>query len=140
MEGEVSKKGTGAGKWASKFMRFDPATKKVTMWDKGSKTGKEKGYDVTGWTDMPDREDPKLRKNRVDLSVTPVVMAKSSSSHKSETVLALAFVDGQKKLDWCSQFKLLDNLGEQAGPEFKEELSDLLPDDSRGQPSRGKAQ
>jgi hypothetical protein len=133
MEGEVSKKGTGAGKWANKFMRFDPATKSVTMWDKGSKTGKEKGYDVTGWIDMPDREDSKLRKNRVDLSVTPVVTAKSSSSHKSETILALAFAGEQQKLKWCSQFKLLDDdLVGQAGPE--DELDDLP-----GQPSRGKA-
>ena len=119
-------------------MRFDPATKNVTMWDKGSKSGKEKGYDVTGWTDMPDREDSKLRKNRVNLSVTPVVTAKSSSSHKSETVLALAFADAQKKLDWCNQFKQLDDddLVGQCGQEFKEEL----PDDLCGQPSGGKAQ
>jgi hypothetical protein len=96
-------------------MRFNPATKNVTIWDKGSKSGTEKGYDVTGWTDS------KLHKNRVELSVTPVVTAKSSRSHKSETVLALEFADAQKKLDWCNQFKQLD-------------------DDGIGQPPRGKAQ
>ena len=44
----MSKKGTGLGNWATKFMRFDYSTKNVTLWETESKTGKEKGYDVTG--------------------------------------------------------------------------------------------
>jgi hypothetical protein len=103
MEGEVEKKSTGRFSiWRGKFMRFDLTAKRVSIWEDRSKKSIEKSWTLTGWTDLPDRENQSgARKNRVDLAVDPHSMDSPSAA---ASVLELCFESLEAKRDWCSQF------------------------------------